>query len=219
MDLVKISQLFSAFCQPLKADLRLDFRRLFIDVHREVALSNCLFQTALAGVKRHAADADANLQAVSTDEHGLANDFPEPPDNFLEIGARLAIEQDDEFIAAIAEYLVVLFKRSTQATAANAQDLVADFMAVVVVNRLEMIQIEKQDLHRSIKPIGKGWALHQLLQVEAVVQSGQRIGVHILHQVQVFRPEFSKPGDHHHREVSQHRIGGKAQGPWLPGDE
>ena len=92
-------------------------------------------------------------------------------------------EHHQEFLAAPADHVVAFARQHAQAVCDGLQDVVAGLVAVAVVDRLEVVDVEQRERQHVHAGGEAGHALvvgdvgRQLArQVAAVVQAGQRIG-------------------------------------------
>jgi hypothetical protein len=86
-------------------------------------------------------------------------------------------KDDEEFLSPVASHAVDFPCRFTEQLGELAEYLIADLMAVAVVDFLEMIQVEKRHRKRLVQPRRVLEHLAQaLLEVTPVVDAGERIG-------------------------------------------
>ena len=90
-------------------------------------------------------------------------------------GRRVA-QQDDELLAAVPGRHVVLADGPDDRGADRPQDLVADVVAVRVVEDLEPVDVDHEDADGVARPPAAGEKAAELVEVAAVREAGQRIG-------------------------------------------
>ena len=163
-------------------DLRALLAARFVAIHSAVRGGQQGFvAVAVLRIDRRA-DADRQRQAASGPR--LEQHFV---DRILELDAlalgfvgAAAREHDDEFIAGVADADVVRPDAGAQHRGHFPQRAIADVVAVVVVDRLEVVEVHHQQGDLGLQPFGSRQLAGQVHEHEARIrQAGQRIGQRI----------------------------------------
>ncbi len=145
-------------------------------VHRDVGVADEVVGRPVVGAGDGYADAGPHGEAVPAAVERLA-EHPKDPlgDACRDRGIAVVRERDDELVAAEPGRRVAVADGAPQALADRHQQGVAGVVAVAVVDRLEVVDVEKEDRQlplRGAVGIGRGQAFGE---EAAVRQRGQRI--------------------------------------------
>ena len=153
-------------------------------VHRQVGVAQQLVGGLLAGVADRDAGGGAQGQLPAVQDERRGQRPPDPlggPDGAL-LGVR-AGDEDGELVAAEAGHQVARPHRVGEPLGHDAQQLVADVVALRVVDRLEAVQVEEQhaDLRAVQRHLQRGLDLRA--EQRPVGQPGEPVRVRLLGQL------------------------------------